>query len=142
MIVRNCRFHDNRARGMIIQAGNVTIENCRFSHTEGPALKFTTGWTERLWCEGVGVSNCVVRGCVFENCNYGSPPEIHDIEVNSYMHQPGYAQGTVASEYPVIRDILIENNSFVGSRGAISPLKSATGIVLRNNRIQERKTGR
>lgn len=57
---------------MIIQCNDVLIENCRFWHTENEALMIMTGWTENLWCEGVGVTNCVVRNCTFDNCQAGA----------------------------------------------------------------------
>lgn len=138
VILRNTTFRDNRARGVIIQANDVTVEGCTFRHTEGPAMKITTGWTEDLWCEGVGVTNCVVRNCRFEGCNAGrvKPGEII---ISTYLHQPSYAEGTRKSEYPIIRDVLFENNVFVDSEGPPEDIASATGVVFHDNRIETRR---
>ncbi|MFR6033186.1 MAG: right-handed parallel beta-helix repeat-containing protein [Bacilli bacterium] len=40
--MRNCYFHDNRARGILILARDVTIENCKFRHNEMGAIKIET----------------------------------------------------------------------------------------------------
>ena len=135
VILRGCTFRDNRARGVIIQANDVTVENCTFRHTEGPAVKVTTGWTETLWCEGVGVTNCVVRNCRFERCNAGGG-NTGEIVVSTYMHQPGYAGGTAASGYPIISDVLFADNVFVDSEGPPKRVASSARVTFRNNRIE------
>ncbi len=114
--LRNCSFGGNRARGVIIQCNDVLIENCRFWHTESEALKITTGWTEDLWCEGVGVTNCVVRNCTFDSCQAGAKGKRRDdvIFVSTYLRQPSYAKGREISTYPILDQIRFENNTFIG----------------------------
>lgn len=119
---------------MIIQVNDVTVENCTFSHVESPAMKVTTGWTETLWCEGVGVTNCVVRNCTFDRCNAGGGGE-GSIVVSTYLHQPTYAHGTEASDYPIIRDILFENNRFVDCEGVPERIASAARVERRGNEV-------
>ena len=116
VVMRNCTFGGNRARGVIIQCNDVLIENCRFWHTESEALKITTGWTEDLWCEGVGVTNCVVRNCTFDSCQAGAEGKKRDeiIFLSTYLRQPSYARGWESSAYPVFDRIRFENNTFVG----------------------------
>ena len=134
VILRGCTFRDNRARGVIIQANDVTVENCRFRHTEGPAMKVTTGWTETLWCEGVGVTNCVVRDCTFERCNAGDNPN-GVLVVSTYLHQPGYAKGTGASDYPIIQNVLFANNRFIDCGELPKNVASSAQVEFRNNRV-------
>lgn len=116
VVLKNCSFGGNRARGVIIQCNDVLIESCRFWHTENEALKIMTGWTENLWCEGVGVTNCIVRNCTFDNCQAGARGKKRDdvIFLSTYLRQPSYAQGWESSDYPIFDRIRFENNTFIG----------------------------
>ena len=88
MILRNCYFHDNRARGVSIECPEGTIELCRFKHSEHGALKIESGYTFNLWSEGYGADNIVVRNCTFEQ---GSPHPVaesgkaRDVYMGVYM---------------------------------------------------------
>lgn len=130
VVLKNCSFGGNRARGVIVQCNDVLIENCRFWHTENEALKITTGWTEDLWCEGVGVTNCVVRNCTFDNCQAGARGKRRDavIFLSTYLRQPSYAQGRESSSYPIFDRIRFEDNTFVGC-GAYPVPDASCGTV-------------
>ena len=111
IILRDCFFHDNRARGVIVQCPDVTIERCRFRHNESEAMKITTGWTRNLWCEGVGVTNMVVRNCVFERTNAARGTR-QAVFIGTYMEVPSYERLNM-TDFPILRDILFEGNRFV-----------------------------
>ena len=133
MIVRNCYFHDNRARGVLILARDVTVENCRFFHNEMGAIKIETGFTGNSWCEGYGVENVVVRNCTFDTCNpSGSMTNGYerDIYMGVYLFtDPSYRK----TDYPILRDIMFENNTFKDTVGVVAVVTSVRNLIFRNN---------
>ena len=133
MIVRNCYFHDNRARGVLILARDVTVENCRFFHNEMGAIKIETGFTGNSWCEGYGVENVVVRNCTFDTCNpSGSMTNGYerDIYMGVYLFtDPSYMK----TDYPILRDIMFENNTFKDTFGVVAVVTSVRNLIFRNN---------
>lgn len=135
-IIRNCKFIGNRARGLLILASNITIENTEFYHNEMGAIKFETGYTFNLWCEGLGVKNVVVRNCVFDSANYTGRKyqgKARDIFFGVYMrNDPSYEQ----TRYPIISDILFENNTFKNSFGLVALISSSGNITFRNNTFE------
>ena len=131
VILRDCYFHDNRARGVVLQASDATIERCRFVRNESCAMKITTGWTLRLWCEGYGATNIVVRDCTFDRAN-GANRDSQDIYFGTYRKEPSAARRD-ACETPVFRDILFENNRFIDSFGLTAFVGSCGNIVFRGN---------
>ena len=137
--LKNCSFGGNRARGVIIQCNDVLIEDCRFWHTENEALKITTGWTEDLWCEGVGVTNCVVRNCTFDNCQAGARGKKRDevIFLSTYLRQPSYAPGWESSTYPIFDRIRFENNTFIGCGKYPVPDGSCGKVEFIDSRISK-----
>jgi len=137
VIVRNCRFHDNRARGLLILARDVTVENNEFRHHEMGAIKIETGYTRTLWSEGYGVSNVVIRGNLFDNTNpSGSYKEHRERTLYSgiYLKTDPSPDST---DYPILRDILIERNHFKDNFGVTAYLSSVRNVVVRENVIED-----
>lgn len=134
VILRDCVFRDNRARGVIVQCPDVTIERCRFHHHECEALKITTGWTRDLWCEGTGVSNMVVRDCAFESPNAAGSAlrPSQAIFAGTYMEVPSYERLNM-SPVPLLRDILFERNVFKDIPGSDLLVGSSANIRFRGN---------
>ena len=138
VIVRNCRFHDNRARGLLVLARDVTIENNVFRHQDMGAVKLETGYTFNVWSEGYGVSNVVIRGNVFENTNPSGSSASHlerTIYAGIYMKKD---PSTDTTDFPIIRDVLIEDNLFRDNFGVSAYLSSVSNVIVRNNRIEDR----
>jgi hypothetical protein len=135
VIVRDSYFHDNRARGLLLLARNVTVEGCRFLRNQMGAIKIETGYTLNSWCEGYGASNIVVRNNLFDSVNpraaYGNErtPAIY---ISSYLRSD---PSTLKTSYPILRDILIEGNRFVECPGAIVYACSAENVIVRGNSI-------
>ena len=136
VIIRDCRFHSNRARGLLILASNITIENCRFTHNQMGALKFETGYTFNVWSEGFGVDNVLVKDCVFDTVNPQGvryQGKARDIFFGVYMRRdPSFEQ----TDYPVIRNILFANNRFKDSFGLIALISSANNIIFLDNTFE------
>jgi len=137
VIVRNCNFHDNRARGLLILARDVTVENNVFRHHEMGAIKIETGYTRTLWSEGYGVSNVVIRGNVFDNANPSGSYEEHrkrTIYAGVYLKSD---PSTETTDYPIIRDLLIERNRFKDNSGVTAYLSSVQNVIVRGNAIED-----
>ncbi|MBS1369875.1 MAG: right-handed parallel beta-helix repeat-containing protein [Lentisphaeria bacterium] len=133
IIVRNSYFHDNRCRGILILARDMTIENCRFRHHPQGALKIESGYTFNSWSEGYGVDNVVVRNCRFDSVNTRdvvSDGKARDIYMGVYMKTDPSNQRT---DYPVLSNILFENNTFKDSFGLVAFVSSAGKVTFRNN---------
>ncbi len=137
VIVRNCFFHDNRARGILILARDVTIENNVFRHHEMGAIKIETGYTFNVWSEGYGVSNVVIRGNLFDNVNPSGSNAGHrqrSVYTGIYLRTDPSPDTT---DYPIIRDILFENNTFRDTCGVIGYLTSVKNIIFRDNVFED-----
>lgn len=133
IIVKDCFFHDNRARGLLILARDVTIENTRFRHHEMGAIKIETGYTFNVWSEGYGADNIVVRNCTFESVNptnSSNDGKARDIFMGVYMKSDPSAERT---EYPILANILFENNTFKETYGLVAFISSAGNVTFRNN---------
>ncbi len=133
IIIRNSRFRGNRARGILILARDVTVENCRFERNEMGAIKLETGYTENIWCEGYGVDNVVVRNCSFKSCNQlgmGNWSYERDIFIGTYLRSDPSAEQT---EYPVIKNVLFENNTFEDTYGMVAAIGSAQNVIFSYN---------
>ena len=137
VIVRNCNFHDNRARALLILARDVTVEGNIFRHQEMGAIKIETGYTYSAWSEGYGVSNVVIRGNLFDAVNPSGSYVSHrqrSIYTGIYLRTDPSQDTT---EYPIIRDILIENNTFRDNTGVTAYLSSVSNVVVRGNAIED-----
>ncbi|MBI4978521.1 MAG: hypothetical protein HZC28_13665 [Spirochaetes bacterium] len=142
IIVRNCYFHDNRARGLLLLGRNITVESNRFFHTQMGAIKIETGYTFNVWSEGYGVSNVIIRSNLFENANpYRCfPAEKHPIiYISVYLKSDPSVEKTT---YPILKDILIDNNMFITTPGVITYVCSASNVTIRNNTIRNPETGK
>ena len=137
VIVRNCRFHDNRARALLILARDVTVEDNVFRHQEMGAVKIETGYTYHSWSEGYGVSNVVIRGNLFDTVNPSGSSASHrqrSIYTGIYLRTDPSPDTT---DYPIISDILIENNTFRDNTGVTAYLSSVSNAVVRGNIIED-----
>lgn len=137
VIVRNCFFHDNRARGLLVLARDVTIENNVFRHQESGAIKIETGYTLNRWSEGYGVSNVVIRGNLFDTVN---PSGSHRAQRQRSIYAGVYLKTDPSQEttdYPVIKDILIEGNVFRDNTGVAAYLSSVSNVVVRKNTLED-----
>lgn len=137
VIVRNGYFHDNRARGLLILARDVTVENNVFRHHEMGAIKIETGYTFNVWSEGYGVSNVVIRGNLFDNVNPSGSNAGHgrrSIYSGIYLRTDPSSDTT---SYPIIRDLLIEGNTFRDTCGVVGWFSSAYNVTVRKNVFED-----
>ena len=136
IIVRNSFFHDNRARGLLLLGRDITVENNRFLRNQMGCIKIETGYTLTSWCEGYGASNIVIRGNVFD---YANPRHAFTREKRPVIYMSVYLKSdpsTQKTDYPILRDILIENNKFIECPGVIAYACSVDNVIVRDNTIE------
>lgn len=135
ILLRNCKFHSNRARGIIIQCPNVTVENCVIKNNEMAGMRIVTGYTPNLWSEGFGVDNLLVRGCVFESTNRTDVKAdgfARDIHIGIYRTT---GERTGQTIYPIMSNITFEKNTFKNAYGLVAFITSSGNVVFRENTI-------
>lgn len=133
IVVKNSYFHHNRARGILVLARDVTIENCKFKRNEMGSIKIETGFTENIWCEGFGVDNVLVKNNTFESCNQMGRTRWsyeYDVFIGTYLKSdPSDAQ----TPYPILKNILFEGNLFKDNYGMAALIGSAQNVVFADN---------
>ncbi|MCH5198824.1 MAG: hypothetical protein J1E34_07960 [Oscillospiraceae bacterium] len=68
-IIRNCYFHENRARGLLLGSSNGLVENNRFYKTQAAAILIPVDIIFESWMEGTGVENLMIRNNTFDTCD-------------------------------------------------------------------------
>ena len=135
VLLRDCKFHSNRARGIIIQCPNVTVENCVLKNNEMAGMRIVTGYTPNLWSEGCGVDNLLVRNCVFESTNRTDVKAdgfARDIHIGIYR-TTGVRTGQTM--YPIMSNITFENNTFKNAYGLVAFITSSGNVIFKDNVI-------
>ena len=137
-VIPSLKHIDGRA--VLIQADNVTIENCRFSDLRGGGIQFKSGYTYDKWCEGTGVNNVVVRNCVFDTVspcgNKLWDAMEYDLAIGGFFKTDPSDE---ASNYAINQNILIENNIFKNTFGIVAYISSGKNIIFRNNTFDNTK---
>jgi hypothetical protein len=130
-ISRN-RFHDHRARGMLIQAGDGLIDGNLVERVQMAALNLTTDCHE--WQEGLGCRSVEVRGNTFRSCNAHrrerGPRGAHLACVNVLVETP-----TGLGREPVHQDLRFIGNRIIDTAGPGILIASARGVMVQDLRI-------
>ncbi len=135
IVIQNSRFVDNRGRGLLLLASNVTVQNNYFNNNNRSAIKIETGYGQ-LWAEGYGAANIVIRNNQFEKINPGGHQEL---ELKPVIYMSVYIKEDPSREktqYPIIQDILIQNNVFSEFPGAVAYACSAKNVIITGNTIR------
>ena len=125
-IIRNCRFVNNRARGVLLQGSNGLVENNVFENIQGAAIQIETGCESR-WSEGHGVKNLILRGNVIRHCDLNAW-QMAELYMGVYLPDG-------RTETPVFENILIEDNSFIDCPRMAMYLSSCRNVIVRGNAI-------
>lgn len=162
LLFKNCSFHHAPWARNLILSNNVTFDGCRFESFAGSPLRFQTCYTPNVWCEGMGASNIVVRGCTFRNCADAYTVEGVSAQIFLGLRIPshkGWPEADVALIYDevlrkqyeemraakgaldvrpygkAVGSLLVENNRFVNPRGALVYAFNGDNVTVRNNRV-------
>ncbi|WP_104668225.1 right-handed parallel beta-helix repeat-containing protein [Ensifer adhaerens] len=132
VIIRDCYFHENRARGVLCNGADWLVENNRFFHNQYAAMLVTADASPGLWEEGFGARNLVVRGNHFQACN---PMGVSD---GAIVHIGADVRGA-ASPFPLLDDLLFEHNQFEETPGPAITATSFRNLVFQENTVINRE---
>lgn len=125
-IIRNNRFTNNRARGVLIHASNGIIENNVFENIQGAAIQIETG-CELRWSEGTGVHNILIRNNIIRNCDLNAW-QMAVIYMGVYLP-------TGRTSYPIFNNIVIKDNTIVNCPRMAMFLSSCANLLIQGNAI-------
>jgi hypothetical protein len=127
--ISNTIIRNNRARGMLIQSRNVSINNCTLQNCSWPGVLVET--TASWFYESATPKNVTIQNSNFINCNYWSG-YLGQVAVRAYNGSQAIAPAGV------VKNINILDNSFTGSynstdnRSAIF-ISAADSVYIRGN---------
>ena len=117
----------NRARGMLLNCRGKTVVENNYFHNPGAAILFEGDAS--FWFEQGGVSDCVIRNNIFDNCLYGVWGEAV-IDVPAGIHEEHEK-----SRYN--KNIRITDNTFrTFDKGLLLHAYGVDGLVWKNNKIE------
>lgn len=125
-VIRNNYFHENRARGLLLQSPNGLCENNRFYKTMAQAIKVVMDIEPTLWQEGTGVDNLIIRNNTFEKCNFSDWGAVIEIGTNIAGR---------SAETAVFTNIEITSNRFTDIPSRLMKVNNVNGLVFSKNTI-------
>jgi hypothetical protein len=126
-IIRNCYFHENRARGVLCNTADWLVEGNRFYHNQHSAMLLIAD-VGPSWSEGFGARNVIIRHNQFDSSNCIAAGDGAAVAL-------GASCNSSATHYPLIESILLENNSFNEMTGPAVEASAFKNLVIRNNSI-------
>jgi hypothetical protein len=126
-IIQNCYFHENRARGILCNTADWLIEGNRFFHNQHSAMLLIAD-VGSSWSEGFGARNVIVRNNQFESENCLGTD-------NGAVIGIGADNNGEITHYPLLQDILFENNVFKEMPGPAIEATSFKNLIFRNNDV-------
>lgn len=125
-VIRNSYFHENRARGLLLQSNNGLVENNRFYRTQGAAILVTLDITQDKWTEGTGVDNLVIRNNIFDRCNVNNWTGLIELKAKLYG---------LPVDAPVFTNIVIKDNVMKDFPSWVLYICSSDGVRFTGNKI-------
>ena len=125
-VIRNNYFHENRARGLLLQSSNGLCENNRFYKTMAQAIKVVMDIEPTLWQEGTGVDNLIIRNNSFEKCNYSDWGAVIEVGTNV---------AGKSAETAVFTNVEITSNTFTDIPSLLMRVNNVNGFVFSGNTV-------
>lgn len=125
-VIRENYFHENRARGLLLQSSGGLCENNRFYKTQAQAIKVVMDIEPALWQEGIGADNIIIRNNSFEKCNFSDWGAVIEIGTN--------IAGKTA-ETAVFTNIEISSNVFRDMPSLLMKADNINGFVFTGNTV-------
>ncbi|MBE6791647.1 MAG: hypothetical protein E7535_10750 [Ruminococcaceae bacterium] len=125
-VIRENYFHENRARGLLLQSSGGLCENNRFYKTQAQAIKVVMDIEPALWQEGTGADNIIIRNNSFEKCNFSDWGAVIEIGTN--------IAGKTA-ETAVFTNIEISSNVFRDMPSLLMKADNINGFVFTGNTV-------
>jgi Right handed beta helix region len=126
-IIRNCYFHENRARGILCNTADWLIEGNHFFHNQFSAMLLLAD-VGPSWSEGFGAQNVVIRNNRVESSNCIGAWDGAAVGIRA-------TSNGIITHYPLLRNILFENNIFQEMTGPAIEAASFNNLVIRNNKF-------
>ena len=125
-VIQNCRFTNNRARGVLLQGSHGLVENNLFENIQGAAIQIETG-CENRWSEGQGVNYLLIRGNVIRHCDLNAW-QMAVIYMGVYL--PGGR-----TEYPIFTNIELCGNTIVDCPRLAGFFSSCENVRVHHNTV-------
>ena len=125
-VIADNYFHENRARGMLLQSSNGLCENNRFYKTMAQAIKVVMDIEPSLWQEGTGVDNLIIRNNTFEKCNFSDWGSVIEIGTNIAGR---------SAEAAAFTNIEISSNSFIDIPSTLMRADNVNGFIFADNTV-------
>ena len=126
--IANNIIRNNRARGMLLNCRGKTVVENNYFHTPGASILFEGD--AFFWFEQGGVTDCVIRNNVFDNCLFGVWGKAV-IDVKAGIHER-------KEESRYNRNVRIEGNTFrVFGETPLLNAYCVDGLVWRNNVVEK-----
>ncbi len=126
-------FHENRARGLLLQSDNGLCENNKFYKTMANPIKVIMDISSGLWLEGTGVNGLVIRNNSFVECNVAE----WGAQINISTNIDGES-----ADSTLFYNITIENNSFENFYDRLIDASNVSGLKICGNRISNKNGSR
>jgi len=133
-IIRNNRFGNNRARGLLLRTADTIIENNRFYNLRGPAILMAS---EGMWLECGRIENVTIRNNTFDGISR-SPILFSSIAYTSKRvnSEKSSRNLTITDNYFVnCGSPAIEGSETFGLFGNLIMLENVTGARVADNRF-------
>ena len=125
-VIRNCRFHNNRARGALLQGSHGLVEDNLFENIQGAAIQIETGCESR-WSEGEGVTDLLIQRNVIRHCDLNAW-QMAVIYMGVYL--PGGR-----TDYPIFDNIEIRDNTIVDCPRLAGFFSSCRDVLVHHNAV-------
>ena len=122
-------FHENRARGLLLQSNNGLCESNRFYKTMANPIKVIMDISSGLWLEGTGVNGLVIRNNSFVECNV--------VEWSAQISISTNIDGKSA-DTTLFYNITVENNSFDNFYGRLVDASNVSNLKICGNRVNNK----
>lgn len=131
--IRRCTMRKSRARAILLQTHNVTVEDCRFI---GMAISTIIVSPDMLtWNEMGPMENLVIRNNVFERCGNAARTVCGGIIIGNSHND--YSKDENPCPAGMHRNITIENNMFINVDSPAISAWSVDNLKINNNVIFE-----
>lgn len=122
-------FHENRARGLLLQSNNGLCENNRFYKIMANPIKVIMDISSGLWLEGTGVNGLVIRNNSFVESNV--------VEWSAQISISTNIDGKSADS-TLFYNITVENNSFDNFYGRLVDASNVSNLKICGNRVNNK----
>ena len=128
-VISSNYFHENRARGLLLQSNNGLCENNRFYKTMANPIKVIMDISSGLWLEGTGVNGLVIRNNSFVECNV--------VEWSAQISISTNIDGKSADS-TLFYNITVENNSFDNFYSRLVDASNVSNLKICGNRVNNK----